>query len=330
MNKNVVIALAVLGILGALFFFYNHYMITMNTETVVINIPDGSTADEISSVLKYGGVVRDSGIFYDLIKLRRADRKLQNGTYYIAPRQTLNGLLKKIVKGDTYRIKITIPEGMTCYHIARKLQEKGVVAYKDFVEEVMRSQAEGYLFPETYFFDIHKSSPALVVKTMTEQFEKMYGPKLQAREKVVGLTRTQVVILASLIEKEARTEIDRGMVSAVFQNRLKKRMYLESCATVQYAIALLFDPSGPWKQRLGIQDTKINSPYNTYKKIGLPPGPICNPGISAIKAALYPAESSAMYFVADSSGTHVYSRDFKEHLKNKREQKRIKRSIEAR
>ncbi len=165
---------------------------------------------------------------------------------------------------------------------------------------------EGYLFPETYFID-YDASPEEIVDMMVDQFNKVFTQTMEERGKKFKFTKRDTIILASIIEKEAVKDEERPLISAVFHNRLKKRWYLESCATVQYAL-------GEHKEKLTYEDVKVNSPYNTYIHFGLPPGPICNPGLAAIEAALYPADTDLMFFVSEGEGTHRFSKYYKKHL----------------
>jgi UPF0755 protein len=150
---------------------------------------------------------------------------------------------------------------------------------------------------------------------MVSQFRKNFTVEMEQRTVQLKMKESSIVTLASIIEKEAVLASERPLISAVFHNRLKKHWYLESCASVLYAL-------GEHKKSLTFKDLKVDSPYNTYKYYGLPPGPICNPGLSSIKAALYPETSDDMFFVVSSSGSHSFSRYFSEHLKNKLEKKK--------
>ncbi len=328
MNKKPVFVLGItIFFIIIIVLLRNLLFISANTTSVIVRIPDGSSAEKMVNILFQNNVIHSKSLVLTILKLIKYDRRLQSGAYNFPAKVSLYKVMKKLITGDTYRIKITIPEGLTMYQIAKIFDEKNVVPYNDFVSYATITKSEGYLFPETYFFDISYSSAEYVIKKMREQFDKIYNSEMIKRTKEIGFTQNQVVILASLIEKETRNDEERTLVSSVFHNRLKKRWDLESCATVQYVLALQTNPSGHWKQKLSFEDLKINSPYNTYKKPGLPPGPICNPGLASLRSALYPVKSDAMFFVADGTGSHVFSRYYTEHLKNKYEQKRKQRSV---
>jgi len=223
-------------------------------------------------------------------------------------------VLRDIINGNTYRIKVTVPEGFTAVEIAELLGKKGVCNGKKFLGIVKNKKLEGYLFPETYFFE-PDSLEDKVIQILKNQFEKIFTDDFIKRAVDLKMSKEKIIILASIIEKEAKKDEERPRISAVFYNRLKKGWNLESCATVLYAL-------GKHKDFLTYKDTKVDSTFNTYIHPGLPPAPICNPGLASIKAALYPAETSDMFFVADGSGTHKFSKYAEEHIKNKNYKKK--------
>ena len=167
---------------------------------------------------------------------------------------------------------------------------------------------EGFLYPDTYYFD-KESTEKEVLSAMLKRFEQVYNDKFKEKQKEMGLTLQQVVNLASIIEKEAVVNEDRPMIASVFYNRLKIGMPLQSDATLQYA----FDKR---KERVMYKDLKVDSPYNSYLNKGLPPTPICSPGVKSIEAALYPSNTDYLYFVATVGGKNNYSKTYKEHLKH--------------
>jgi len=191
----------------------------------------------------------------------------------------------------------------TSFHSYKDLADE-----KKFLSIVRREKLEGYLFPETYFFETGTSEEE-IISTMEKEFERRITPEMLARTRELKLSLHQLITLASIIEMEA-TEYDKALVSAVFHNRLKKRMRLKSCATVIYAL-------GKHKERLTYRDLRVKSPYNTYIHYGLPLGPICNPGMGSIKAALYPADTDALFFVVDrTTGKHIFSRYYRQHRRH--------------
>jgi len=186
------------------------------------------------------------------------------------------------------------------------------------VPNTLHLKLEGYLFPDTYNFDLASGEEG-ILKIMLSNFNRKFKPEYYTRAKKLGMTVHQVITLASIIEREAKLAEERSIISGVFHNRLKKKMKLESCATIQY---ILFMEKGIIKETLTEEDLKIDNIYNTYKYSGLPPGPICNPGEDSIKAALYPDdENEYLYFVAKGDGSHVFSKTLKEHNEAKKKYK---------
>ena len=218
-------------------------------------------------------------------------------------------------------IKFTIPEGYKLEQIVEKLSSLEVVSIEEieaalaaekyqyaFISQIpeREKKLEGYLFPDTY--EIYKDAAAgAIVKKMLDRFDDIFTEEYRNRAKELGMTIDQVVTLASIIEREAKLDDERATVSAVFHNRLKKNMMLESCATVQY----LFKEQ---KEVLSYNDLKIESPYNTYINTGLPPGPIASPGRKSIEAALYPENVDYLFFFARDDGSHIFTKTYSEHI----------------
>jgi UPF0755 protein len=182
---------------------------------------------------------------------------------------------------------------------------------------VQANSLEGYLYPDTYFFTYGVQAPE-VLRTLVGHFWKVYNDSLKARTEELGWTVHQVVTLASIVEGEARVDSERALISAVYHNRLKRGMLLQASPTVQFLL-----PDGP--RRLLKRDLEIDSPYNTYRYPGLPPGPINNPGRKSLLAALWPAPVRYLYFVANGDGTHTFSYTLAQHLRAKRKLDRIRR-----
>lgn len=270
-----------------------------------LTIPAGISGKAIAQKLKEAHLVKSSFFFETLAWTLGARNKLRAGLYRWEKPPSAFRILRDLSYGNVSRVKVTIPEGYTAREIAELLQKKGVCSGEDFLKEVSRARAEGFLFPQTYYFD--ENSRVLSVLDLLRQ-----TAKVALAECGISPDETpRALILASIIEREAKTDEERNLISGVFHNRLKKGWPLESCATVLYAL-------GGHKTQLSLRDLKVKSPYNTYLRAGLPPGPICNPGLASLKAAIQPAETDALFFVADGSGTHRFSRFYREHLKAKR------------
>ncbi|MHB9154726.1 MAG: endolytic transglycosylase MltG [Endomicrobiales bacterium] len=285
---------------------------------VMVTIPRGAPARKIAAELKKAGVISSERLFVTLLTVSGLSTEVKAGSYSLSPRLSMFTIMRMLRYGQARYARVTVPEGFTAAQVAALLASQGVTDPAEFLGLVARQKCEGYLFPETYFFEPGTAAEKVVAR-MTDEFRRRFTPLMQQRARELKMDERDIVTLASIIEKEAVRGDERPLISGVFHNRLKKRWYLESCATVQYAL-------GAHKPRLTFKDVRVNSPYNTYRRYGLPPGPICNPGAASLKAALFPVETDDMFFVASSSGAHAFSRYFGEHLKNKNRQKKMKRN----
>ncbi len=250
--------------------------------------------------------------------LRGWDRKIKAGTYRFIGSETPREILGKLIAGDILRVSVTIPEGFVHTQIAGALFAAAQIDSVEFAALLTDEDArreldvngpalEGYLFPDTYLIP-WGSTPREVARMMRARLEEVFDESMVKRVEEIGLTRHQVLTLASIIQAEARLPEEMPLVSAVYHNRLKAGMKLEADPTVAYAL-------GGHKDRLYYKDLEIDSPFNTYKYAGLPPGPICAPGKNAIMAALYPDSTCrALYFVARGDGGHIFSMTLEEHL----------------
>ncbi|MBA7569817.1 endolytic transglycosylase MltG [Candidatus Atribacteria bacterium 1244-E10-H5-B2] len=284
-----------------------------STTQKVINIPSGTNAKEIVVVLEKNEIIRKNNyIFRILIKLLKLEDQLKYGEYNLSPSMNMLQILDKLLKGEVIVYKITIPEGYTSAQIAELLDKKEIVEKESFLKLVNDGEKswEGYLFPDTYEVPKRYGSENML-KLLLLHFNHIVDEKLKDKAEEIGFSMEEIIILASIIEKESKFTEERRQVSSVFHNRLKKDMKLQSCATIQY---ILEEP----KEKLDEYDLKIDSPYNTYLYKDLPPGPICNPGLDSIMAALEPKEEDYLYFVLGENGKHIFSRTYQEHLKNKK------------
>jgi len=225
-------------------------------------------------------------------------------------------LLAILEQGKIFCHKITIPEGYTIYQIADLLAAKGLAKRENFINlatdpnlakelGIQAKTLEGYLFPDTYYFN-KGLSEKVIIKTMVNRFYSLMKPEWKEQSHKLGLTFHQVITLASLIEKETSNKEEKPIISAVYHNRLKAGIRLQCDPTVIYCLK-------NFNGKLRKEDLLIDSPYNTYKRYGLPPGPIANPGLDSIQAALYPAKVGYQYFVSKNDGTHYFSYTLKEH-----------------
>ncbi|WP_177505894.1 endolytic transglycosylase MltG [Anaerosinus sp.] len=289
---------------------------------VYITVKSGMSADDVANLLYERNVI-DSVIGFKIIaKMNALDSELKAGEYAFSKDMSYSTIVDILVKGEisANEIRVTVPEGYNINQIGKILEEKGITTQKDFEKAAkdfapyeyisLDSQAqyrvEGFLFPDTYQFS-RKQSSKEILGIMTKEFNDKLTEEMRERANQMGLSIRELVILASLVEKEAQVDEDRPIIAQVFMNRLKEHMPLQSCATIQYIL-------GFPKPELSLQDTKIESPYNTYQNMGLPPGPIANPGVESIKAVLYSTPTDYLYFVADKNGKHHFSKTYEEHL----------------
>jgi len=281
-----------------------------------VHIPHGSNAFRIADLLHQKGILKRKRLFLLTVNFFHLDKKLKFGDYRMYLNQPIYSLINLLKEGSNFLIKVTIPEGFRAEQIAQRLSDAGIVDEEEFLEYVRKNKLEGYLFPETYFFSRNMKVED-VAKAFLKQFNRAFTDELKRKTKEHNLTPHQAVILASIIEKEAKTKEEKFLISGIFHNRLKKRWRLESCATVRYALK-------KWEGPLSIEDTYVKSPFNTYRHWGLPPAPISNPGADSLIAAVNPKKTDLMFFVASSSGTHKFSRYFEDHIRAKWMRKRKK------
>lgn len=290
-----------------------------NIGTREVNIPKNVSAREIANILAKEKVVRANTEFLFWLKILGKEGAIRSGRFQLPIYKNPVYVIQQLVQGGRSDITITIPEGLTLKEIAEILYAKNLIKdpnrflelciNRNFIKNLGLNipSLEGYLFPDTYSFD-EDEGDAKIISKMVENF-KMQLKKITT---IPVESLQTIIIMASLVEKEALHDEERPIIARVFFNRLKLGRPLESCATVIYAKKLK-DPHLTITYLLK-NDLKINSPYNTYLHYGLPPGPICSPGLSSIKSALYPADADYLYFVSRGDGYHHFSRTYKEHL----------------
>jgi UPF0755 protein len=282
----------------------------------VVVIPDGSTFQHVASLLEREGLIKSRSVFVLLGKSQSVDRKVHAGEYELNPGMTPAEILSKLLNGQVLLHPLTIPEGLTIAQIADVVSQQGLTDRAEFLRlakdrtfiaslGIKAETLEGYLYPDTYKFPRPIKAREVLV-AMVEQLRQAVGPDLLARMQELKMTMHEALTLASVIEKETGSGGERPEISAVFHNRLKKHIPLQSDPTVIYGLPA-FDGN------LHKKDLSSPSPYNTYRVRGLPPGPIANPGIQAIRATLYPSDSRSLYFVSRNDGTHQFSATLIEH-----------------
>lgn len=280
-------------------------------------IPPGSTMRAAADSLARHGVIRNATLFRAYAKVRGSDRDIQAGTYVLPRGESWGTVLTALREGHGLVASFTIPEGFSLAQavpvIARalKVPEDSVIsAVRDtaFLRrlDLPTPTIEGYLFPDTYTFPEGTSARTAVAATVA-QFERVWKPEWDARLDTMAMSRHDAVTLASIVEKEARLAAERPVIAAVYLNRLRDGMLLQADPTVQYA-------RGSHTNRVLYRDLAIESPYNTYRNKGLPPGPIASPGAASLQAAVYPANVPYKFFVAYPDGHHVFRNSYAEHL----------------
>lgn len=272
-------------------------------------VEPGQGVREIANQLKKEGLIKDPIVFFLLTKQNGVDKKIQAGDFRLNPSMSASEIAEGLTHG-TLDIWITIPEGYRADEIA-DLLEKKMPNFEEGWRQTLK-QNEGYLFPDTYL--IPRDADANVVVTLLKNtFETRYKTIDTSKTK---LTKEEIIIIASLVEREARHPEDRPLVAGVILNRYDIGMKLDIDATVQYALGYQEDEKRWWKKGLTLEDLKINSPYNTYKVAGLPPTPISNPGLASLNAVVNPTPSDYLYYITDPKGINHYAEDLEGHQEN--------------
>lgn len=292
-----------------------------------VTIPQGASFAAASDSLKSAGVIRSSRLFRAYAKMTRRDRALRPGTYDLPRNSGWAGLLEALTTGAGLQRTVTVPEGLTLAAII-SLLSTSLELPEDSLRAAARDTAllrrleiptptiEGYLFPETYQF-AEGAGAQEVVAAMVRQFERAWKPEWNERLEELRLTRHEIVTLAAIVEKEVRVGEERPIISAVYHNRLRIGMALQADPTVQYA-------RGQHTARVLHRDLDIESPYNTYRNPGLPPGPIASPGAASLEAALYPADVPYRFMVAHPDGHHIFNVNFDGHTRTIQELRRLR------
>ncbi|MDO4541263.1 MAG: endolytic transglycosylase MltG [Bacillota bacterium] len=299
------------------------YFAPVNVESTVIEVPEDSNSGRIGEILKDNDLIRSETAFKVYLRISGEGSQLKPGEYSFAGKYAMSDITAELIEGGALtetEAKVTIPEGYNLEQIAAVLEEAGVCTVDEFNDAVANgdyiydylpakgneNRLEGFLYPETYFFS--KSDGAEnIIAAMLAQFDSVFSDEWRAQLEADGRSVYDWVTMASIVEKEAVVEEDRPIIAGVFYNRLEQGMLLQSCATVQYAL-------GEVKPVLSNEDVQIDSPYNTYINQGLPPAPIACPGYDSLEAAMYPADTDYLFFVAKPNGAHIFTETYDEHL----------------
>jgi UPF0755 protein len=301
----------------------------------VVTVPQGASAAEIGNDLQQRGLVRSALVFRVAVEQAGVGSNLAAGDYELSRSMSMQEIIQVLARGQVKRgLVATIPEGWRSEQIADRLEATGFASREDFLKAVgtpdsvpassllpapQPPRLEGFLFPDTYEVP-QPVAGTRAAEMMVRMFQQRLGNTLQSNE--TNLSPYQVLILASIVEREARVASERPTIASVYLNRLAAKLPLQADPTVQYALASRDGPRAAtynyWKTDLTPADLQIDSPYNTYRSPGLPPGPICNPGEQSIRAVLQPAKTDYLYFVAttDGSGEHLFARTLDEHNAN--------------
>lgn len=300
---------------------------TVNSEPVSFTIEEGDSLYRVSERLKDEGVIRSTLWFRRKGQEEGIARLIKPGTLVIEPGSSIQDVFAQLVihRQQREQVRVTFPEGFTVFQMAQRLEEQDIVTAEAFLNAVQAyyeagdfdfddSQLffplEGYLFPDTYFFEVGVTAEE-IVRVMVRQMDQVLTQEWRQRAEELGLSVHELLTLASLVEKEAFGDFERPTIAGVVYNRLEIGMLLQFCSSVIYGL----DDGRELANRLLYKDLEVMHPFNTYQFKGLPPGPIANPGRASIEAALYPEEHDYLFFVVGDGG-HNFSREFRDHLKN--------------
>jgi UPF0755 protein len=315
-GKWIALGVALLMVLSLFLIIYAKRPIDDQAVATTVYIPRGTGFFEIVNILDQAGMVKSRLLFSSLALIKGVAGHIKPGEYELVTSMSPGEITDKLARGDIKIHPVTIPEDFTLRQIADRLIAEELISEESFLNvttdpvfleslNIDADSAEGYLYPDTYFFDRGMTTRE-IVRVMVNQFWKKVTPQMIERAKALGMTTTEFVTLASLIGKESGDEEEKPQVSAVFHNRLKKGMRLQSDPTAVYSLTA-------YRSVVKRKDLDNDTPYNTYKIPGLPPGPIANPGIDSLKAALYPASVNYLYFVSKNDGTHIFSSNLAAH-----------------
>lgn len=310
--------------------FFAIWELNVPPDRAIVQIRSGMILSQIADSLYQHGILADRDRFCTAARLSGMSRKLKAGTYQFQGRQNNYRILNRLVQGDILLVKMTFREGIRAKEMASMLEKRLGIHAEAFMKavhdpglckvyEIKGESLEGYLYPDTYY--LHPGIGAEeTIDLMARHFHEMIPDSLPDRAESMDMTLHDIVTLASIIEGEAVLASERRVISALYHNRLQRGMRLQADPTIQYII-----PDGP--RRLLSRDLEIDSPYNTYQYGGLPPGPVNNPGIDCIRAALYPADVPYLYMVANGDGSHTFSTNISDHLRAKSRFDRIRRNV---
>jgi len=316
-SSYVILFFAVFVLYFVLLINYSNSSIDKKNMSVLVDIPTGSSFLEVTEILNKSGLIKSRLFFYSLAIMKNARRSIRAGEYEFNTSLTPAAMIDKLLRGEIKNYRVVIPEDLSLREIAARLDEFKLIDKKVFFElandenfleslNIKADSIEGYLFPETYYLD-RSMSTRQIMKEMVNQFWKKVTPEMIKRAGELKLDIHKLVTFASIIGKESGDDAEKPMISAVFHNRLRKKMRLQSDPTAIYDM-------DNFKGKILRSYLRRKSPYNTYVIKSLPPGPIANPGVASLKAVLYPAPVNYLYFVSKKDGTHYFSTSFDKHI----------------
>lgn len=312
MKKLLVLVGILLAAVTSIGFWWTNGLLPVNrndkTPSIFV-VNKGEGVREIANHLKAQKLIRDPIVFFLFTRVQGLDKQIQAGDFRINPSMNAQEIANNLTHG-VLDIWITVPEGQRALEIAQNLKEK-IPGYKSTWDNIL-VQNEGYLFPDTYL--IPKDADIdFIINLFKNNFKNKYSTLDTSKTR---LTKEQIVIVASLVEREAKNDTDRALVASVILNRFDIGMKLDIDATVQYALGYQADQKRWWKKGLTADDLKINSLYNTYKVAGLPPTPISNPGLASLNAVINPANTNYLFYMTDAKGVNHYAENIDQHNEN--------------
>jgi UPF0755 protein len=301
-------------------------------EEVTFVVEAGESVYSVAQNLQRLGLIEDPDVFRRVSQVMRADTDIQVGIYTLRPSMTVEEIILELRHGRVPTVTVTIPEGWRMEQIAELLEQEGITSADEFLRVANQPRTdfsfltdrpdgspmhlEGFLFPDTYQLPLDYSAEN-VVGILLQNWDRRVSPELRAQAAEHGLTLYEIITLASIVEREAVLAEERTLIAGVFWNRMRVDMHLQADPTVSYAKGYNIEQGRWWPGMLMEEAATVNSPYNTYLNPGLPPGPICSPGLAAIKATIEPAETEYMFFRSKGEdGSHVFAVTYEEHLRN--------------
>ena len=312
--KKFIFILILLFIIAAPIGVWRHF--NNKGDLAQVEIPPGIPAVKIAEILKEQGVIQSPLFFKICLKLSGSAPMLRSGTFLLNKNSSsIEAIWRLINDSGAMLYRVVIPEGWRIEEIAAELERSGIITDRRlFIDAAKIQEAEGYLFPSTYMLP-KNMKPEAVIGLMTGEYKNKVQPLIYRSG--TNMSERQILTIASIVEREAVLHNERPKIAAVYLNRIKIGKRLEADPTVQYALSWNEDEQRHWKKGLTYKDLRHDSPYNTYRYGGIPPGPIASPGYASIEAVLHPEPGfEELYFVADTTGRHVFSKTYNEHVQN--------------